>query len=196
MRLRLGEMATVQQGPNRSGRSAAGRPGDGIVQLVNGGHIQDDTLRGPYPTIAIPVNGLTEKHLLRPYDVLVTGKSTSAKAALVGSSLGAAVANSTLLVVRSDSPEITTFVWWFLTSREGRAAVESKMVASATLSFLPPRALAEMDIPFPSSDEVRKIFELVEVSERAYRSAVEAAELRRNALRNAYVHGLMARGTN
>ncbi len=138
MMRRLSDVTTVKQGLSRSGRSAAARPGDWEVELISGNNIQEDRLSDPFELILIPHTDLTEKHLLEPYDVLVTGKSTSAKAAYVPSSIGRAVANSTRLVVRPSDQDIGLFVWWYLTSSEGRAQVETRMVASATLSSLPP----------------------------------------------------------
>ncbi|OFV83561.1 MAG: hypothetical protein A2W26_09180 [Acidobacteria bacterium RBG_16_64_8] len=192
---RLSDIATVRQGLSRSGRSAAARPGDWEVELISGNNIREDRLSGPFTPISIPLSDLTEKHLLEPYDVLVTGKSTSAKAAYVTPSIGRAVANSTLLVVRPSDKDIGLFVWWYLTSPEGRAQVEARMVASATLSSLPPSALANLEVPLPNGSRLRKFAELIEESERAYSAAREAAELRRSAVRAALIGKLMTAAT-
>ena len=187
MTARLSDIATVRQGLSRSGRSAAARAGDWEVELISGNNIRDDRLSGPFELIRIPFSPLTEKHLLEPSDVLVTGKSTSAKAAYVPPSIGRAVANSTLLVVRPTDRDIGLFLWWYLTSSEGRAQVETRMVASATLSSLPPSALANLEVPLPSRSRLRRFAELIEASERAYSAAREAAELRRSAVRAALI---------
>src|SRR3990172_6468840 len=133
MTTRLSEVATVRQGLSRSGRSAGARPGEWEAELISGNNIREDRLAGPFELIRIPLNELTERHLLKPYDVLVTGKSTSAKAAYVPPSMGRVVANSTLLVVRPADKDTGLFVWWYLTSSEGRAQLETRMVASVTL---------------------------------------------------------------
>ncbi len=157
------------------------------MELISGNNIREDRLAGPFTPISIPLSDLTEKHLLRPYDVLVTGKSTSAKAAYVPASIGRAVANSTLLVVRPSDRDIGLFIWWYLTSPEGRAQVETRMVASATLSSLPPSALANLEIALPNGTRLRRFAELIDASERAYSAAREAAELRRGAVRAALI---------
>ena len=182
---RLSDVATVKQGLSRSGRSAAARPGDWEVELISGNNIREDRLVGPFEIIRIPLNELTEKHLLKAHDVLVTGKSTSAKVACVPRSIGRAVANSTLLVVRPSDRDVGLFVWWYLTSAEGRTQLEMRMVASATLSSLPPSALASLEVPLPPRSRLRRLAELIDVSERAYGAAREAAELRRIAVRTA-----------
>lgn len=190
MTTRLSDIAIVRLGLSRSGRSAAARPGDWEVHLISGNNIREDRLSGPFELIRIPHNSLTEKHLLEPYDVLVTGKSTSAKAAYVLPSIARAVANSTLLVIRPSDRDIGLFVWWYLTSSEGRAQLETRMVASATLSSLAPSALARLEIPLPSRSRLGEFAELIEASERAYRAAREAAELRRSAVRAALIRRL------
>jgi len=192
---RLSDVATVRQGLSRSGRSAAARPGDWEVELISGNNIREDRLTGPFERIRIPLSPLTEKHLLEPYDVLVTGKSTSAKAAYVPPSIGSAVANSTLLVVRPLDRDTGLFLWWYLTSSEGRAQVETRMVASATLSSLPPSALASLEVPLPSRSRLRRFAELIEASERAYSAARESAELRRSAVRAALIGKLTTGAT-
>ena len=195
MTTRLSEVATVRQGLSRSGRSAGARPGEWEVELISGNNIREDRLAGPFELIRIPLNELTERHLLKPYDVLVTGKSTSAKAAYVPPSMGRAVANSTLLVVRPADKDTGLFVWWYLTSSEGRAQLETRMVASVTLSSLPPSALASLEVPLPSQSRLRKFAELIEASERAYSAAREAAELRRSAVRAALIGKLTTAAT-
>ena len=142
MRTKLSDISTVRQGLSRSGRSIGARRGEAQVRLVSGTNIQDGRVEeAGLETISIDLNGQTEKHLLRPYDVLVTGKSTVIKAAYVPPTIGRAVANSTLLVVRPDDADTGLYLWWFLTSREGRRIVESRLRASATLSSLLPSAI-------------------------------------------------------
>lgn len=186
----IGQIAEVRQGPSRSGRSAVAKAGNVSVRLVNGNSIREDRLVGHFDRVTIPLNEATEKHLLRPYDVLVTGKSTSAKAALVPETIGRAIANSTLLVVRAEHPSVGLFLWWYLTSPVGRAAIESRMVASATLSSLPPSSLAEMPVTLPTGERLHKFAAMIEASERAYWSAREAAEQRRAGVRAALVREL------
>jgi hypothetical protein len=190
MKALIGEIAEVRQGPSRSGRSLAAKAGELAVDLVNGNSIRDDRLTGPLDRVTIPRHEATEKHLLRPFDVLVTGKSTSVKAALVPESIGLAIANSTLLVVRPPHPSVGLYLWWYLTSAEGRAVVESRMMASATLSSLPPGAHARMPVPILRGGRLHEFARMIEASERAYWAARDAAELRRSAVRAALVREL------
>src|SRR5438105_15334684 len=175
MRVPLGEIADVRTGPSRSGRSATGRLGDLTVTLISGGDIGDDQLATPLATVSIPRNELTEKHLLRAYDVLVTGKSTTVKVAFVPPELGPAIANSTLVVVRPHDPDFGVFLWWFLSSPHGRRELESRMLGSATIASLPPAAGSRVEIPLPDRRRLRQLTEMIDASERAYWSAREAA---------------------
>ena len=175
----------MRQGLSRSGRSAGARQGDGKVRLVSGTNIQDDQIaEAGLETIRIHDSELTAKHLLRAYDVVVTGKSTAVKAAYVPPTIGRAVANSTLIVVSPHDADMGLYLWWFLTSRDGRRMVEARMVAGMTVSSLLPSALANLEVPIPPAAELRLYAQLIEASERAYRAATDAARIRRTAFRD------------
>ena len=195
MQLRIGEIAKVRQGMSRSGRSAGARPGDVAVRLISGNNVQDDRIvTEGLEEVLIDLDFLTQKHLLRLGDLVVTGKSTAVKAAHVPEGIGKAVANSTMLVVRPHDPLLGIYLWWLMTSTQGRSMVESIMVASATLSSLPPRALSDLEVPVPPAHEVRLLADLIRESERAYWSAREAADIRRGTVRDFIVGKLLDNG--
>ena len=62
-----------------------------------------------------------------------------------------------------------------------------RLVVSATVTTLSARSLGEVEIPMPTSRELDMVARLVEASEEAYSSAVEAARLRREALRDSVI---------
>ena len=185
----------MRQGLSRTGRSAGARPGDVRVKVVSGNNLQDDRIvdKG-LDDVLIELNPQTEKHLLRPYDVVVTGKSTALKAAYVPSILGRAIANSTMVVVRPDDADLGLYLWWFITSAQGREMVQSIMVPSATLWSLPPRGLAGLEVPLPPRAHLRMLAALIGESERAYWTAKEAADIRRGTLRDHIVGKLLGNG--
>ena len=141
-------------------------------------------------TIAIEFNRRTERHLLQPYDVLVTARSTVVKAALVPPSLTPAVANSTLAVVHPREPELGVFLWWFFTSRHGRAQLQARMVGS-TVMLLRAGALMDVEVPVPDRRQLRQIADLVEASEAAYEAAIRAAEIRHETVRDHLIDDLL-----
>ena len=189
----IGDMAQVAQGLVVSGRGAGARRGDWELRLVESADISDDHLQ-PHSlrTISIERNARTEKHLLRPYDVLVTARSHTVKVALVPPAVSRTVAASTLLVVRTHEPElgVAHFLWYYLTSRKGRSAIRTRVRLGASIPSLPASALAEIDLPMPSDAEVDRYAELVDASEAAYAAALEAARLRRETLRDAIINDI------
>ncbi len=132
----------------------------------------------------------TERHLLRPFDVLVTARSGAVQVALVPPEVSRTVAGVTLLVVRPKEPKsgMGHWLWYFLTSAQGRAQLAKRTTITATLKSLSARSLGEIELPVPSPRDLDTAARLVEASEAAYNSAVEAARLRRETLRDALVH--------
>lgn len=131
----------------------------------------------------------TERHLLRPYDVLVTARGGATRVVLVPPSVSRTVAGATLLVVRPRDPGsgMGHYLWYFLTSSQGSAALEARVNASATMRALAARDLGEIRLPIPSLQELDQIAALVEASEEAFSTAMEAARLRRATLRDSVI---------
>lgn len=188
----LGEIASVTAGLVTSGAGAGARAGDWVVREVSLSNIQGDRiLIDDLSTIGIEFRAATEKHLLRPFDVLVTARSTTVKAALVPPSLSRAVANSTLAVVRPRDADLGPFLWWFFTSRAGRAQLQSRMVGS-TVMLLRAGSLRDIAVPLPPLRDLRLISDLVDASERAYEAAMRAAEIRHETVRDRIIEDLLA----
>lgn len=192
----LARIADVSQGLSLSGHAAGARPGDWVVTAVESGDIQDDLL----PTtnlriIAIEQNARTEKHLLRPHDLLVTARSTTVKVALVPPALSRTVALSTLLVVRPRAPEtgMSHYLWYFLTSSYGRGQVEARLSTTSTIASLTARNLGEVPVPPPPDRELHALAKLVQASETAYVAGLKAAQLRRGLVRDHIIHSLHGR---
>lgn len=187
----IATLAEVFQGLVRSGRGAGAREGDWALRIVESGDIHGDgwlRLEG-LREVGLVQGGRTERYLLRPFDVLVTARSGSIQAALVPPDVSRTVAGVTLLVVRPRHPEtgMGHWLWYFLTSAHGRAQLAKRMTVSATITSLSASSLGEIEVPVPSDRDLDAIARLVEVSEAAYESAVEAARLRREILRDALI---------
>ena len=137
----------------------------------------------------------TERHLLRPFDVLVTARTGSSQIALVPPGVSRTVAGITLLVVRPRLPELGMghWLWLYLTSAQGRAQLARRMTVTATLKSLSARSLGEIEVPVPSTRDLDAVARLVEASEAAYTEAVMAAHLRRDTLRNAVINEIGSR---
>jgi hypothetical protein len=188
------DIATVTQGLSRSGRSSGARPGDTTVAVVSGNNIQDDRIvMQDLEHVALDLDRVGKKHLLQPYDLVMTGKSTVVKAAYVPVDMPRAVANSTMLVIRPADADFGLYLWWFVTSSRGRQLAGSLMVRGSALSTISPRAVGEMEVPLPSRAELRLLARLIEESERAYWAGRTAADLRRVAVRENIIGALGAR---
>ena len=130
-----------------------------------------------------------ERHLLRPYDVLVTARAGYVQASLVPPGVSRTVANVTLLVVRPHTPDwgMGHYIWYFLTSSWGQAQLKRRLTVSATVTSLSARNLAEVNLTIPSPRNLERIASLVEASEDAYAATMEAVQLRRDAVRDAII---------
>ncbi|MCY3912590.1 MAG: hypothetical protein OXG43_05000 [Chloroflexi bacterium] len=187
----IADVAEVFQGLARSGRGAGARPGQWTLRIVESTDVRGDgwlevaSLR----EIGIVQNSRTERHLLRPFDVLVTARAASVQVAIVPPNVSRTVAGVTLLVVRPRSPEsgMGHWLWYFLASTHGRSLLAKRMTVNASLSSISARNLAEVQIPVPSGPELDRMARLVEASEAARAAARQAAALRHETLRDSLV---------
>ena len=189
--MRLKNLADVYQGLARAGHGAGARPGDWTLRLVESSDVRDDgwlRLDG-LREVGVVQSMRTQRHLLRPFDVLVTARAGTVHVALVPPEVSRTVAGVTLLVVRARRPEsgMGHWLWYFLTSAHGRVQLAKRMTVSATITSLSAANLGAIKIPVPSSRELDAVARLVEASETAYVSAVEAARLRRETLRDSII---------
>ncbi len=188
------ELANVFQGIARAGHGVGAHSGKWMLRIVESGDVRDDGWLDLNDLNEIGlVHGVrTERHLLRPFDLLVTARTASTQVALVPPEVSRTVAGVTLLVVRAKQPEsgMAHWLWYCLTSSLGRTQIAKRMTASATLKSLSAKNLGEVQVPVPSPRDLDAVARLVEASEEAYESTIEAARLRREALRDAVIHEL------
>ena len=192
----IDEIAHVFQGLARSGRGAGTRRGQWYLRLAESGDVQDDgwlnirSLRD----IALVRSTRTERHLLRPFDILITARAGSVQLALVPPQVSRTVAGVTLLVVRPKAPEsgMGHYLWYFLTSAYGRRQLVKRLTVNATITSLSASALGEVEVPLPSPRQLDQVVRLVEASEEAYTSAIQAARLRRETMRDSVIQEIAA----
>ena len=185
-------LADVYQGLARAGRGAGTRAGDWKLRIVESSDLHDDgwlDIDG-LREIGVAQGVRTERHLLRPFDVLVTARSGSVQVALVPPGVSRTVAGITLLVTRPKKPEsgMGHWLWYFLTSASGREQLARRVTVTATLRSLSAKSLGEIEIPVPSALDLDITARFVEASEAAYAESVKAARLRRETLRDSLVH--------
>ena len=181
----------MTQGLSTFGRGAGVRLGDWSLLQVEGSDIGDggwlnmNGLRG----IEVGQSVRTERHLLRPYDVLVTARNSKVRAAIVPPGVSRTVASITVLVVRPHEPEsgMGHFLWYYLSSTFGQAQLNRRLTVSPTVTSLSATNLREVALTVPSPQTLDRIARLVEVSEEVYAKTLEAAHLRRDVVRNAII---------
>ena len=168
-----------------------------MLRIVESGDVKEDgwLKSDGLREVGVVQNPRTERHLLRPFDVLVTARAGSLQTVLVPPGVSRTVAGITLLVARPKSPEsgMGHWLWYFLTSSHGRTQLTKRLVVSTTVTTLSARSLGEVEIPALASRDMEAVARLVEASEEAYSSALEAARLRREALRDSVIRDMTRR---
>ena len=85
------------------------------------------------------------------------------------------------------------YLWYFLTSSYGRAALEQRVMTNVTIRSLSARDLGEIRLPTPTPRELDIVASLVEASEEAFTMAMEVARLRRATLRDSVIGEIAAK---
>ena len=186
---RISALAQVTQGLAMSGRGAGTQVGDWRLQMANSGDVASGWLQlEGLREVSIEQNPRTERHLLRPFDILVAARGGEGRAALVPPGVSRTVAGVTLLVVRPHDPGLGMghYLWYFLTSAYGEAQIK-RAARGTSVPLLTAGSMAEIMVPIPSTRELDLFAQLVEASEAAYASAIDTARLRREALRDALI---------
>ena len=190
-------IADVLQGLSRTRLEPSRAEYGWALSMVESGDIRDDgwfTADG-LREVSVPSRLLVERHTLRPYDVLLTARTSELKVALVPPSITHVVAGITILVVRPDEPGLGFghWIWYYLTSAHGREQLTRRFTFNATTTSISARSVAEIEIPVPSLRELDGIARLVEASESAYTEAMNAARIRRETLRDSLIEDIRRR---
>ena len=129
----------------------------------------------------------TERHLLRPFDVLVTARSGRIQASLLPPHVSGTVAGIPLLAVHPNRPEpaMGHCLLYFLTSAHGQAGLAKRITANSTSFSLPATSLLEVEVPVPAPRRLELMAQLVETSEAVYSSEMRVAQLCQQALQDA-----------
>lgn len=185
----LSQLVQVRQGLAVAGRAAGARQGDWHVNVIESADIVEDRIQLDHlREIGIRQSARSEAHLLRPYDLLVTARAHSVRIALVPPDVSRTVAATTILVARTPDPStgLAHFLWYYLTSMQGRAAIAAKL-SGTSLPSLSARALGEVRAPLLPADQMRRIPDLIEATEVSRMEALEALRLRHNRLRDSII---------
>lgn len=181
---RLGDIAEVFAGIGVSREETKERPGEKLP-VIGVRDLQDGavTASAKLDTVGFSDRARAETYSVRPDDVLVTGRGTLLKFGLVGPETEGAVASGNVIVVRAHPGAIGGALFAILSSEVFRPRIEVLRRGATTLLSLSPKDLAKLEIELPPLDEQRRIAAFVKDAQTAYRTAIEAAEIRRTLAR-------------
>ncbi len=121
---------------------------------------------------------LTEKHLLRPGDVLFAAKGTKNFAAVYESQNPAAVASTTFFVIRLlDQTILPAYLAWVLNNPVSQKILKGSAIGSAMVS-ISKTVLEELEITVPSIQQQLRILEIARLSKKENSLMLRLAELR------------------
>lgn len=177
---RLSDVAEVFAGVGVSREETIERPGDklpviGVRDLQDGAVSPVERL----DTVGFHDRNRAVSYAVREDDVLVTGRGTLLKFGLVGSETAGAVASGNVIVIRPKPPAVGGALFAILSSDVFRPKIEVLRRGATTLLSLSPKDLAKIEIDLPPVDEQQRIAALVTDTQTAYRTAIDAAEIRR-----------------
>lgn len=181
---RLGDIAKVFAGIGVSREETRERPGEKLP-VIGVRDLQDGAVTpiGALDTVGFSDTARAIGYAVQVNDVLVTGRGTLLKFGLVGPETEGAIASGNVIVVRPAGDTIGGALFAVLSSDVFRPKIELLRRGATTLLSLSPKDLAKLEINLPPYDEQQRIAAFVTEAQTAYRTAIEAAEIRRGLAR-------------
>jgi len=181
---RLLDVAEIFAGVGVSREETVVRPGERLP-VIGVRDLQDGAVapREALDTVGFSSLSKAATYAVQADDVLVTGRGTLLKFGLVGDETAGAVASANIIVVRPCSDVAGGALFAILSSDVFRPKIEVLRRGATTLLSLSPKDLAKLEINLPSLNEQERIAALVKDAQVAYRTALEAAEIRRTLAR-------------
>lgn len=181
---RLLDVAEVFAGVGVSREETVVRPGERL-SVIGVRDLQDGAVapREALDTVGFSSLSKAMTYAAQTDDVLVTGRGTLLKFGLVGDETAGAIASANIIVVRPGPDAAGGALFAILSSDVFRPKIEVLRRGATTLLSLSPKDLAKLEINLPSPSEQERIAALVKDAQVAYRTALEAAEIRRSLAR-------------
>lgn len=181
---RLGDVAAVFAGIGVSREDTLERSGEKLP-MIGVRDIGDDTVApvALLDTVGFARSEKADAYRVQTGDIVVTGRGTALKFGLVSSETEGAVASGNVIVIRPSGDVVPGALYAVLSSDAYRPKIELLRRGSTTLLSLSAKDLAKLELQLPPLEEQRRIAALVIEARDAYRSAINAAEIRRNLAR-------------
>jgi len=176
----LGDLATIYAGLATTRHLSDHAPELAIISVAD-----LDGYGGVSPSDALERLRLEPGPSLQGYraqvgDVLLTGRGTLLKAALVGPETAGAVVSGNLIGIRVDPARMLpgALIAWLCTSG-GQAALTARVQATSGLIALTTALVRALPVPVPSLEVQSRAAALFEATRVSYTLAVRAADARR-----------------
>ncbi|MGO8189487.1 restriction endonuclease subunit S [Rhizobium leguminosarum] len=181
---RLSDVAKVFAGVALSREETVMRPGERLP-VIGVRDLQDGAVaaRAALDTVGFSSLSKAATYSVQEDDVLLTGRGTVLKFGLVGDETVGAIASGNIIIVRPGTDVTGGALFAILSSDVFRPKIEVLRRGATTLLSLSPKDLAKLEINLPSLNEQNRIAALVKDALIAYRTALEAAEIRRSLAR-------------
>jgi len=132
----------------------------------------------------------TEKHLLRPGDVLFAAKGAKNFAAVYESQNPAAVASTTFFALRIFDPTILpAYLAWVLNNPVSQKVLKGAAMGSGMVS-IPKTVLEQLEITVPSIQNQHRILEIARLSKRENDLLLQLAELRQQLIQQQLINAI------
>lgn len=132
----------------------------------------------------------TEKHLLRPGDVLFAAKGSKNFAAVYESQNLAAVASTTFFVIRLFNPALMpAYLAWVLNSPISQKFLKGNAIGSSMVS-ISKAVLEELEITVPSIQQQQIILEIARLGKKEHSLLLQLAELRQQSIRQQIINAI------
>jgi len=121
-----------------------------------------------------------DRYMVLPGDVLIAGRGTQPKVAIVPKNVDKLLITSNLIAIRLNEDISPEFLASYLQSQKGQRALLSRATSSAIHLVLNVSDVQDIEIPVPPLSLQEKIVSISAYANEQYHVALEAAQLRKN----------------
>lgn len=154
---KLGNIAEIQFGSYDKPQE------EGSVKYLHAGHFDKLLKPTKFEESFVELDGKNDKFLLQPNDVVLAGKGYRTFAWAYDVDFGQAIPSSLFYIIRTNSSEVLgAYLAHYLNTEKSQYKL--KLIgAGATITSIPKKELAQLNIVLPSIDEQRKIVDFIDL---------------------------------
>ena len=169
----LKDIARVQMG--LSFRSRIEPEADGTVAVIQMRDLTEDNKLSQRNLIAVKMNGLNGRHLVKRNDLIFRSRGQTTTAAIVDTEIGSAIVAAPLLRIRVTSKRVLPeYLCWFVNQASAQAFLHSRATGTA-MTVIGKSALDNLQVPLPGLATQERIVALADLSNQEQRLMRELA---------------------